>query len=117
MVYVGRGDVEIGNQAGPAPAQMDAETVKGWAGYAVPSAGGFPAEPLAAIGPGEPADGHGETVHHRQGRVMREGIQEHLPDRFLDPPEIGGLAREGGAANLGQSRKKVDIALAEAPIP
>ena len=30
---------------------------------------------------------------------MREGIPEHLPDRFLDPSEIGGLAREGGAGN------------------
>ena len=30
---------------------------------------------------------------------MRDGIPEHLPDWFLDPPEIGGLAREGGAAN------------------
>ena len=30
---------------------------------------------------------------------MRKGIPEHLPDRFLDPPEIGSLTREGGAAN------------------
>ena len=50
-------------------------------------------KPPTVVGPGEVADRQREAVHYRVARVMQDGTQEDLPDWFLDPPEIGGLAQ------------------------
>ncbi len=59
--------------------------------------------------------GDSETLNicYGEGRVVRDGTREDLPDLLLDPPEVGGLAHESGAADLGHSWKEVAVVVAE----
>lgn len=95
---------------------MAAEAIIGLAVQFVVAEGGLTPEAPeapAAGGTGKAADGDGEAVDEGDERIVRHLGQNRLPQRFLDSPQIGGLARERGAVNPPQSGKQVAMVASE----
>ena len=87
-------------------------------GHVVVAEGGSLAQPAAALGAGQAAHGHGDAVQDREPRVVRGGLRSRqvAPQALLDLPQVGGLAREGGAVHAGERREEVGVVAAEVAV-
>lgn len=62
---------------------------------------------------GKLADGQRQAIEHRQLRIVRQRVEQPLPETIFDPAQIGGLADKGGAIHLRQGREEMGVVAAE----
>lgn len=98
--------LELGDDARPTQARVEAQAIEGLAGEVVVAVGRLFRQAPTARGAGKLADRQGEALDEHEGRLMGDVGGRLLPELFVDPAEIGRLA-ESGAMHVPQGRKEV----------
>jgi hypothetical protein len=71
--------------------------------------GGLSLKTPTAVGSGEQTHRQGHRVHEREGGVVGSEDKKLLPEVFLELPEVGRLASEGGPMDLAEGREPLAV--------
>ena len=110
---------EACDQAGPGHVQVQAQTPKGLPRHMVIAVSGtqllavLVAEAVTKGGTRKAAHGQRQGINETKVAPLGHDLEPVLPEALFEVAQIGGLAREGGAVQFGQSRKEVRIVAAE----
>lgn len=113
LVDAGGNHTEASDHSGPRDASVHLEAVEGLLEQSVPSESCLSSKTRAAVGSCEHAGGQGHGVAESKVSVVGCEGREVSPEPFLDLPEIGALAGEGGTVDLANGGEEVSVVSSE----